>query len=201
MVDRKKTQLDEATTLAAEDIFEIVQFSSSESKRIRADNARDSFLGVTYAKETSSVTVGNTTDETSIFSTTITGGDMGATGWLRVTVMGSIIQNRGGSTVLTVRLKLGATTLCSALATMLTAANAGAFRFVGYIANTSASAQKAVLYNEQLRTNIANQSKGITGTGAEDTSTNKTLDITAEWAVADAQTTLTKTIAMVELLP
>ncbi len=201
MADRKKTQLDEATTLAAADIFEIVQFSSSESKRIRADNARDSFLGVTYAKETSSVTVGNTADETSIFSTTITGGDMGATGWLRVTVMGSIIQNTGSSKIFTVKMKLGSTTLCSATATMLASANVGALRIVGYIANTSALAQKAVLYNEQIRTNIANQSKGIIGTGAEDTSTNKTLDITVQWASAVAEETLTKTIAMVELLP
>ncbi len=174
---------------------------TATDRTVTPDGLKNSVFGDLNARNTSDVTVGNTTDETSVFSATITGGDMGATGWLRVTVTGSIEQSSGGGVNFTVRLKLGATTLCSALATMLSGANVGAFRFVGYIANTSSSAQKATLYNEQLRTNVANQSKGITGTGAEDTSTNKTLDITAEWSAANANATLTKTIGMVELLP
>jgi hypothetical protein len=131
------------------------------------------------AVETSQQTVGNTTSEITIFSKTITGGNMGANGVLRLKAMWNASQDSGGDLVLTIRVKLGSTTFLTMAITHAAEVNVDQVLDV-WIGNlNSESAQRAagsiVADNDSVD---ADESAA----GAEDTSGNLTLAVTAQWS-------------------
>jgi hypothetical protein len=61
----------------------------------------------------------NTTTETTVYSFTVPGGTFGTDKALRLTLIGDYLNNSGANTSLTVRVKLGATTISSTTFTLV----------------------------------------------------------------------------------
>src|SRR5262245_35565047 len=66
---------------------------------------------VVYDRVTTMVDVNTSTTETTLYSKSITGGDLSTNKMLRLTLLGDVLQNAGGVPAATLRVKLGATTM------------------------------------------------------------------------------------------
>ncbi len=159
-------------------------------------------LGHPYAAELSQLDRTNSVAEQSIFATppTLTGGDLGANGWALIRAAGDGLHNNAATSI-TWRLKLGATTICGDAVTP--AANATRFAWqleclIHNIASQAVQRARVLLITTRL-----GETASVAGTGAlaldgtavvnggllignavEDTSSNKVLDFTVQYAVA-----------------
>jgi hypothetical protein len=133
--------------------------------------------------------------ETTLYTTSITGGTLGTNDGIRFSIMLSEIALTDNTGNLTIRLKYGATTLCTAI---LNNDDSSAWTFQGYIegmvlANGATNAQKGMLTiisgNGEVDTGTIPDTVSFQdyGTSAEDSTTNKNLVITAQ--CTDAQIT------------
>ena len=155
-----------------------------------------------YDRANSDTTVSNTAAETTLYSKSITANDLGSTGGVRVTVRGSWLNNTGANRTMTVRFKLGATTIHAINHTLTTGAATGAFEFDWVLFNTATNAQRTAVHTEFFRSGAAvDASRNGAGTASEDTTSAKTLAITVQWDAANANATLSKKIAFTELMP
>ena len=141
----------------------------------------------------------NTTTETAIFSTTITGGILSTNNAIKGTIFISEFRMASGGDTCTIRYKYGATTLTT---TTLTVSSASAYSLAGtidflLIANASATAQTGSLSvnfsQEQLNVNTKYNGfaggiiRSLTaGTATETSASDKTLTITIQWSSANA---------------
>jgi hypothetical protein len=144
----------------------------------------------------------NTATETSLYSYTVPGGTLGAHGGVRMTLMGDFLYNSGISDTLTIRIKFGATTLYTtpAWSDTVWSANRYPWRLQVLVANTGVSNVQtgyAELFSE-WRTAAADSGQSLpplpVGTtlregsvilsSAEDTTSDKSLNVTAKWSNA-----------------
>lgn len=166
------------------------------------------YLALTTFTQTASVTVANTTTETSLFSTgqgsltlpinTLTTGKR-----VRWTLMGVISDT--GTPTLNMRIKVGGSTIASTGAVALagTVSNR-AWRLQFELTCRSVGASGTVIGQGSFwydnSTNLGTtEGIAMTATATVDTTAQLTLDATAEWGTADPADTLTVTNATVEV--
>ena len=141
-----------------------------------------------YARDfAGGVTVQNTNVETTIYSATVKGNAMGATGILTCELGGDLQNSSGGTIVLTFRVKFGGTTVATLKVSVANFAGTGGYFIrarVGNNGNTNAQRNFAML--------IASKNGSWDGTSADyagaaiNTTSDQTLSITAQWASANA---------------
>lgn len=151
-----------------------------------------------------------TTSETSLGSFTITGGDMGTTGIMRVK-MGGTFTGSGASTTVTIRVKLGSTTLYADASAATTSANVPWF-LEAWLANVgSASIQRlggfvligaptATTGSGDLETDEIVSTTPIYGTASENTAGDLTFNITAELSSGTSPNSFINFSTVAELL-
>lgn len=144
-----------------------------------------------YSKATAVAGPADTTSETSLGSFTVTAGDMGTTGILRVRLMGRF-WGSGASTTVTLRIKFGGTTLYADASVATTTAALPWFAEV-HIANVGATNEQAVGGFILIGAQSATTGEGDLGTDEVlamapfaksdpgiDTTANCTFDMTAQ---------------------
>lgn len=178
------------------------------------DNFRE--VGRSYVMSTATTDVASSSTETSIFSQSIAANDLSTDRLLRLTVFGDYLHNNGTGDTLTVRLKLGATTILSDTTNFSATIGAGRqpWQIEALLANAGATnSQYASL---RLIAPPANEAAPGTGIGdlegitlgllgnsaaaAEDTTAARTLDLTVQWSVLHANNSFRKRYAILELL-
>jgi hypothetical protein len=142
----------------------------------------------------------NTTTETTVFTTTVTGGTLSTDKMIRLTLRGDQLNNQGGTPTLTIRVKYGATTICTvAVAATATHSVRGAMTLEVWLAAAGATnTQVAHGRYVDIRNNgvpadgttgAATQDQiGFHPTVAEDSTADKTLAVTFQWSAANANT-------------
>lgn len=148
--------------------------------------------------------------ETAVFSETITGGSLGTTRALRVTVLGDYLNNSGSSRNLTLRVKYGATTIGTITYAVATAATRHAVHlFTVLTAANSASAQYAhtrsvITANGALDgvTSLAGSDGAYSAHAsvAEASASDKTLAVTVEHSASASTISFRANSVLVELL-
>lgn len=167
--------------------------------------------GTKLAIDTTEVTVGNTTVETTLFTVVIPGGTLSTNNAIRFnTIIRSTgMVNTNGET-LTLRVKYGGTTVSSVVI------NDPETQFTGIggnfsgciVADGATDAQKAaaqLVLTDNYGETLADTTVGITkmqgfgyGTGAEVSTGNLNLVLTAQWSAANAVNTITAEAIVVE---
>lgn len=160
------------------------------------------------------VDVDNTVTETSIYSSTISAGELGVDGGFRLALGGGYLNNSGSDRSLTVRLKLGAHTEASRTFSMLTQANPREWYLSLVVLNLTATTQwwsghyimgAAAGGNFIVTDSIDDPTEvplaAISFASSVDTGPAVVLDVTVQHSVALATVTLDKRLALLELLP
>lgn len=154
--------------------------------------------------DSAAVAVSNTTSETTIFSQVVPGGKMGAIKRLRFSAFCMITTPALSLPSLTVRLKFGGSTITVANGISLAInLNNEPFMIRGEIINKSATSQIAWARIEQganslpLLLGIASSFKGAKWT--EDSSTDKTFSLTAQFSLLSGGTSLSAEHVDIEL--
>lgn len=162
-------------------------------------------------RDLSQVEVVNTVAETNIYTFSIPAGTLGATGGVRLTIGGDMLQNATGD--LTVRIKLGATTvLDSGQVTVAKDADRYKWELEVWFLNSVAAAQKWTAKMKAVQkdaVNFASQQGGSNrillfagfASSSEDTALARTIAVTIQWSVISTSTSFRKEMAMLEKLP
>lgn len=158
-------------------------------------------------------TVTNTTTETTVYSFSIVGGTLGSTKALRLTLIGDYLNDSGSSRDLTLRVKLGATTVFAGVptASLTTSATRRPVRLMCEISALNATNAQVAAGSMFVGNNI-----GVSGTGgvaasggdllgvatgiAEDSTGTLAIAVTAQHSFADATTTFRAHTVQLELL-
>lgn len=146
-------------------------------------------------RNTTTVTVANTTTETSIYSFSVPANLMGTNRALHVKLFGTFLNNTIlTSDVLTLTVKLGGTTIATKnSSTIATSATTGDVYVEVIIANIgTANNQRGVLSMTIDEGGLVSVNSVGTGTGAVDTTNAQTLDITVTHSAAGVNTSFTK---------
>lgn len=141
--------------------------------------------------------------ETPLFTTTITGGDLGTDKLIKGRVYITNYETNSATETLTIRLKYGTTTLCSAVLDPGSTISASTKRgFIDFLvmADGSTTAQSAVMHififdntldGQDAATGVNNIT---TGTATENSATNLTLQVTGKWSTASGTHNITTAI-------
>ena len=146
------------------------------------------------------VTVANTTTETSVYSFSISGNKLGTVGGVRLVVSGTA-STLNLINELTIRVKLGATTIFTFNTNNNESTSPGtqrAIKFVVELFNTATNAQRVHFHGFWRDASVPLGAWDAYGTAAEDTTTAKTLDVTVQWASASANNDFRKKMAFLE---
>lgn len=152
-----------------------------------------------YDRKASATLVSNTTTETSVYSKTITGNDLGANGGLRLTLTGTLLNNTGSDQNIQLRLKFGSKTITVSFSTRI--ATNGAKHNVQikvWLMNLGAANSQA--YGGDILIGYYDDNNGFDTAGAVksmligsiydssaiDTTTSQTLEVTAQFGTANA---------------
>lgn len=166
----------------------------------------------TIYRATASVTIANTTTETTTLSGTCVGSLTIPANWLSV---GSSFRLKGGgvfSTFLTpgnvtVRIKLGGVTIATGtISNILASATNSGFDFEAIVVCRTIGASGTVMANGIATYETGTLARGtlsLNNAGATstiDTTANAAFDVTYQWATANASNTVTITTAAIEML-
>jgi len=157
------------------------------------------------------VEIVSSTTETTLYSHSIPADTTGLTGGVRVSVGGDYLNNSLSNKVLTLRVKLGSTTVFSRAFQIPTDAERRKWTLDVWFLNSTASAQKwsavwiiSPALSDALAIPTIDGTGGNSGAGlassTEDTTAALTLDFTAEHGTNAATISIRKEIAMMELL-
>lgn len=148
------------------------------------------------------ISISNSAAETTIYTTTIPGGTLGAYRGLRLTMFGIHDNDTGSDRTFTWAVKLGATTLCSTFNTISTDPGNDWFFECVILSNNSTTAQKASMIATMVDTKatIAGESVVDYGTGAENTANDLTLVVTMTLSTASSNLTFGLKGAILEYL-
>jgi hypothetical protein len=179
--------------------------------------------GVAIYDRGAAVDVANTAAETSLYSKSITGGDLSTNKKLRLELLGDILFNNATTNTLTLRVKFGGTTFIviasNALGTL--GVQRMPFRCIVEVANVGSNSVQHIQM-ELARTaasggatlgswNAASTGSGQTAAGQADTTVAyndgaintanaQTLDVTAQWSAASANNSVRARSAILELI-
>jgi hypothetical protein len=146
-----------------------------------------------YAASTTAVTVENTTTETSLWSFTLDGGDLGNNGLLVVRGAGQV-SSINTSQGFRLKLKLGATEIVDIDTTLRIDTDPAAFEFAFYLkadGDTSSQDGQGHMALRGVGVVSTGELPGAVGTGAEDHSGDLTVDVRWSWDAASASNTIT----------
>lgn len=152
------------------------------------NNTVSKYRPTVISVSTSAVTIGDTTTETTLATATLVGGTLGPNDGIEFRINISNYSNRYRN--LTIRLKIGSTTIATNVlpadgSSTLDADNGYILGIINSNSSTSAQVGTLVtnLYNNFGSGASANMTVGASnmGTATEDTSSNKTISITAQW--------------------
>lgn len=153
-------------------------------------------------RDLSTVTVTNTTTETSIFSFSVPGGLLGTNRMLRVNILGTYRNSSAGAANLTIRLKYGATTVATNFQTSQNSPTVTTgYEFNLYLVGDDSTTAQKGSFGWHMGDSIVNGSYACTGYGvaAEDSTGALTLDVTWQHSVANANLTFVKEAAFARL--
>lgn len=173
-----------------------------------------------YDRVTTGVDVQTSTTETSIYTKSITGNDMGTNRMLRLIVLGDYLHNNVAGDTLTLRIKFGGTTFYAKSADFNTSVGAARhpYRLDLRVANVGATNSQMI--EGSLPVEFASASAPTTGIGAWaspsnpllisdlgigtlgtiDTTTAQTLDVTVQWSASSANNSWRMRYAVLELV-
>lgn len=158
-------------------------------------------------KDTSDTTVANTTTETTIYSKSIGAGALGTNNTLRLTIQITDLSFfSSGSDAVTIRAKFGGTTFATAVFTNTSSGSkTGLLGKIEVMLNgenaTNAQLGHVLFINSISSTDVDLSSTAVgTGTAAVDSTAAQNLVVTAQWNSANAQNTITKSHAILEVL-
>lgn len=171
-------------------------------------------VGGVLDRDVTQADVVNTIVETTVYSFSVPGGTLGTNKQLRMRMSGDFLNNSGGSAVLTTRVKYGATTIATNGTTITNAggANRAPIELITCLdAFNSTSAQVSLTKIFALNNGVAGTLDGsgsvalpTTATGhnaiAEDSTAAKTLSITFQWTVANANISARAHVVNLELV-
>lgn len=138
-----------------------------------------------------STTVGNTTDETTLYTFSIPANTLGTANALRLTLIGTILQN--AAKTLTLRLKYDDTVIATAVVVSSDSATTFPLKINAYLV-----AQGATNSQWGCVDAIFPMYGSAQGTAAEDSTGTLNLLVTAQWSGAHASATLTSKYAILE---
>lgn len=156
--------------------------------------------------------VNTSSSETTVYSFSVPGGTLGSTKQLRLTLFADYLNNSGGGSDLTVRVKLGATTIFTGTHTMGASANRGAQSLAVLLSAANATnAQRAVAHwhsSEGAENNAAGaltqnsstnrEYRGVRNSISEDSTGALTLSVTVQHSVSDVAVSFRCHIAVLE---
>ncbi|HZT06954.1 MAG TPA: hypothetical protein VFC51_07970 [Chloroflexota bacterium] len=164
-------------------------------------------------RSTSQVTVGNTTAETSLYSMMVPGGTLGIAGVLRVRMAGTVVQGTGTSRNLTLRLKYGGTTAMVAILSVASGTQRGIVQLEAVLFGAGATNAQRTFGRSDFYQGFAGLVGNPPATSrpalwqgsgddslAIDSTADQTLELTGQWAAADASSAFRSQLALVELL-
>jgi hypothetical protein len=161
-------------------------------------------LVTTLDKDVAVATVTNTTTETTVYSFSVPGGTLGTNDAIRMTLVGSWVNNTGGGDTVVIRVKYGATTIFSYtynptngsygvnLETFLSALNATGAQ----VANSRFTAVQGLTGAGAVPTDIL----GTHATIAEDSTAAKNLVVTAQLGTATTNLIFSAYVVHTELI-
>lgn len=187
-----------ASRVVVTDASKVLASSSVTSTELGYVSGVTSSIATTYAKilnhTTTPVTVGDTVTETSIYSFSVTGGSLSTNRRIGVKLFGK--WSGDGSHALTIRAKYGATTICS-----LEYFNSGGtpsnapFNIQFDLTSSGATGTQNGFLQAQAYAAFeiidSSGQQASFGTATEDSTADKTLNITVQWTVADNSDTYT----------
>ena len=138
-------------------------------------------------------TVGNTANETTLYTLAIPAGTMGTVNVLLLTLYGTILQN--ASKQLTLNFKYGATTIATSNAFIANSATTFRFKIDCMLCAQGATNSQWGLY---VTNTINDKIFQGHGTGAEDSTGALNLVVSVQWSGAHAHATLTSKYAIVK---
>ena len=154
-------------------------------------------LPVVIDRDVSNASLVNDTTETTMYTYTVPANTLGTNGMIRISYVGELLNNTGGSATLVVRVKLGSTTVFDSN-TILAATNSSSERSLfGHCWIAAANATNAQVSGGQISLGATSTTGGQAGgavfrpeavhnTIAEDSTTDLTLSITFDFATASA---------------
>lgn len=169
-----------------------------------------------YDKAVTEIDVANTAAETSLYSKTISAGDMQTDRMLRLTLLGDLLRNNGEDPVL--RVKFGATTLLQdTLAIGANSATRYPLLLEVWVAMLNSASSEWAMCRVIVPGAPGGATTGIgdlaglsttkggligsSGAHSESTTVDKLLDITADWAAASAASSIRRKAAWLEMVP
>lgn len=184
----------------------------ADTTLIRPSNWNDEHVGAIEImdRDLDQVDVETTADEESLYSHSIPGNQIGATGGFRLTLSGDMLVNAAGT--LELRVKLGATTVFTSSAIDPTETGDRYEWWLEILCmNSATDAQKWVVHFQCVSSTanwplqLGGSDGAIVGAGvgssAEDTTGALTLDVTADWSASSANLSFRKEMAVLEELP
>jgi len=177
---------------------------------IRPSNWNEEHLGAVEVidRDLATVDVANTVTETVLYSQSIPAGQLGADGGIRLTLSGDMLANVAGT--VTLRVKLGATIVLATPSTDFADSPARRnWQMVVEFMNSAVNAQKWTAFMHVMNATSDNFPLGLAdirtgvglGTSSEDTNSALTLQVTAQWSVANASLSFRKEMAILEEIP
>lgn len=180
----------------------------------------NSLVGV-YERSTSAVDVVSSAAETDLYSKSILAGHLSSDRMLRLTLLGDYLNNSGSTQTITLRFKYGATTMFGDVASVATGANRYPLLIVAHIAVLGATNSQWLAGSIALGSPLAGSVAGrgdidggmdpnanwsgsslfaFDGSAAEDSTAAKTLAVTAQHGASNANLSIRKHYAALELL-
>jgi hypothetical protein len=146
-------------------------------------------------------TVGNTANETNLYSFSIPAGTLGTTNAVLLTMIGTFLQNN--SKKLTLNLKYGSTTVASAVTPgSINSATTYDFKIEGFLVGQSATnAQFGMIHYHSGYPDSDSADCGGQGTGVEDSTGALNLVVSAKWDGADANAVIVTKYAILQKIP
>lgn len=164
-------------------------------------DVRDNLLVVTHMEdvEPTSVDVTNTTAETSIFSYTVPANRMSTNRMLRLTLLGDLLYNNSDTNQVTLRTKLGGTTIntynCDPSG--LSIARRW-WELVIYVANRNATNSQIVI--SSMHGGAVPSLNEVQGSGAAiNTAVDALLEVTAQWSAASTNNSFRREYGVLEM--
>ena len=156
-------------------------------------------------RDVSTQDVTNRTDEVSLYSFAIPANELGATGGVRLLLAGDLLDQSVTGATLTLRVKLGATTVLT-IGPFDLGSNANRREWTWDILflNVSATSQDWVSRLFIVRGDLVatfERANIDTPTSSEDTTSARTIDVTAQYSAAETALSVRKELALLEKLP
>ena len=182
----------------------------ADATEVQPSNWNDDHVGDnTLDRDLTLVQVLNRVDEVSVYSSTIPANLLGTDGGVKLTVTGRYLNNSGADRTLTIKIKLGATTVASfAIGGIATSANRRKWQWDIYFLNSATAAQKwggkwdlSHPQSTVLGIGLDHFPGTLYATSSEDTTAGLDIDVTFQHSFASGSLDIIKEIAVVELIP